>query len=238
MSTSLLVAPHPFAAKAFAAMEIHCDFHESPILGCRAIIPLQSLQTHVRDCPYNPDTEVSPLPTVVTESFTVKEILACSSQHLKGSTSLELLGHVVGSMSVDRVLDVRSSTKGGKPQTWTRVSQGTKSNEDISTRHTQRRSSELKWLSLTVSGREESAAAQQVYDLKVMSKRRRDGLLQDAGLTGSSFGIGPSLKGWHAFDMVFVKKIACMVERVRDLPPIRTLHECRNRGRTTFPFHF
>ena len=101
MSTSLLVAPHPFAAKAFAAMEIHCDFHESPLLGCRANIPLQSLQTHVRDCPYNPDTDVSPLPTVVTESFTVKEILACPSQHLKGSTSLELLGHVVGSMSVD-----------------------------------------------------------------------------------------------------------------------------------------
>ena len=46
-------------------------------------------------------------------------------------------------MSVDGVLDVRSGTKGGKPQTWTRVSQGTKTNEDISTRHTQRRSSEL-----------------------------------------------------------------------------------------------
>ena len=36
----------------------------------------------------------------------------------------------------------------------------------------------------------------------------------------------------------FVKKIACIVERVRDLPPIRTLHACRNGGRTTFPFHF
>ena len=85
--------------------------------------------------------------TVVTESFTVKEILACSSQHLKGSTSLQLPGHVVGSMSVDGVLDVRSGTKGGKPQTWTRVSQGTKPNEDISSRHTQRRSSEIKRLS-------------------------------------------------------------------------------------------
>ena len=86
---------------------------------------------HVRDCPYNPDTDISPLTTVVTESFTVKEILACSSQHLKGSKSLELLGHVVGSLSVGGVLDVRSGTKAGKPQTWTWVSQGTNSNEDI-----------------------------------------------------------------------------------------------------------
>ena len=30
MSTSFLVAPHPFAAKAFAAMEIHCDFTNHP----------------------------------------------------------------------------------------------------------------------------------------------------------------------------------------------------------------
>ena len=79
MSTSLLLASHTFAAKALAAMEIHCDFQELPLLGCRASIPLQSLQTHVRDCPYNPDTDVSPLPTFVIESFTVKEILACSS---------------------------------------------------------------------------------------------------------------------------------------------------------------
>ena len=107
----------------------------------------------------------------------MKEILACSSQHLKGSKSLELLGHVVELMSVDGVLDVRSGTKGGKPQTWTRVSQGTKSNEDISTRHTQRRSSDLKRLSLTVSASAESAATQQVHDLKVMSKRRTDGHL-------------------------------------------------------------
>ena len=101
--------------------------------------------------------------------------------------------------------------------------QGTKkNNEDISTRHTQRRRSELKRLSLTVSGGAESAAAKQVHDLKVMSKRRRDVLLQDAGLTGSSLVSG------LAFDMVFIKKIVCMVERVRDLPPIRTLLACRN----------
>ena len=121
-------------------------------------------------------------------------------------------------------------TKEGKPHTWTRVSQGTKSNEDISTRYTQQRGSELKRLSLTVSGSAESA--QHVHDLKVMSKRRRDGLLQDACLTGSSLVSG------LAFDMVFIKKIACMVERVRDLPPIRTLHACRNGGRITFPFNF
>ena len=41
-----------------------------------------------------------------------------------------------------------------------------------------------------MSGSAESAAAQQVYDLKVMSKRRRDGLLQDAGLTESSLVSG------------------------------------------------
>ena len=110
--------------------------------GLPSTIPLQSLQMHAQDCPHNPDTDVSPLPvhTFVTESFTVKEILACASQHFKGSTSLEIQGHVVGSMSVDGVLDLRSGTKGGKPQTWTRVSQETKSNEGISTRHTQRRS--------------------------------------------------------------------------------------------------
>ena len=39
----------------------------------------------------------------------MKKILASSSQHLKGSTSLELLGHVVGSMSADGVIDVRSA---------------------------------------------------------------------------------------------------------------------------------
>ena len=124
----------------------------------------------------------------------MKEILDCSSQHLKGSTSLELLGHVVGSMSVDGVLDVRSGTKRGKPQTWIRVSQGIKSNEDISNLHTQRRSSDLKRLSLMVSNSAESAAAQQVHDLKVMSKRRRDDLLQDAGLTGSSLVSGLASK--------------------------------------------
>ena len=236
MSTYLLVAPHPFAAKAFAAKEIHYDFHESPLLGCRAIIPLQSLQTHVRDCPYNPDSGVSSLPTVVTESFTVKEILACYNQHLKGSTSLELLGHVVGSMSVDGVLDVRSSTKGGKPQTWTRVSQGTKSNEDISTSHTQRRSSELKRLSLTVSGSAESAAAQQVYDVKVMSKRRRDGLSQDAGLTGSSLVSGLALKADMHLTWVSLRKLRVWL---REFGIYLQSERCsRAEMETELPFHF
>ena len=45
-----------------------------------------------------------------------------------------------------------------------------------------------------MSGIAESAASKQVYDLKVMSKRRRDGLLQDAGLTGSSLVSGLALK--------------------------------------------
>eukprot|EP00117_Sycon_ciliatum_P000806 scpid26705/ scgid6721/ E3 ubiquitin-protein ligase NRDP1; RING finger protein 41 len=181
LMASQLTSPHPFVGHALAAMLVHCDFRESPLVGCRQVLSLASLVDHVRECSHNPGNSLEPHPTVVTGSFSVSDVLLTTPQHTRGATSTALLSHLVGCMSVGGTLEVWSGSR-GRPQTWKRVTKGEKEASDVTTRTLERRGSELKSLATTVASSSGSAQEQLQHDLKVMAKSDRDSLLTDAGL--------------------------------------------------------
>ena len=226
LTSSTLISPHPLFTKGLSSMQIHCDFYISPLAGCQEITTLCDLCAHVNVCSHNPSTPYVPLPSTITPSSTVRDVLSCSASHLKGDVSCKLLNHMVQNMSTDGTLEVRASARHGRPQVWMRTTGGTKPAEDVTARTLQRRNNEISRLSTKVCGSEDSAKAQAAVSLKGMSKSERDHLLGEAGITptGPQSGAGLALKAdmhmtWHSIRKlrVWLKEFGVFLESERSM---------------------
>ena len=102
-----------------------------------------------------------------------------------------------------------------------RITQGN-SQQDVSTRTTQRRNREIGNLTATVCGSHDNAVAQHAASLKVMPKVERNKLLADAGISCkpvSSVGTGLAIKAdlqltWHSMKKLrrWLKKFGVVLQ--------------------------
>ena len=182
-------------------LQLHCELFQSPLVGCPEVVLLSDLNHHVKDCPFNPASACTPK-RVVTESVPVGSVLTASPSKLQGKTTESLFSHLVDAKSTAGALGLHT---GGRTRMYRRITQGN-SQQDVSTRTTQRRNCEIGNLTATVCGLHDNAVAQHAVSLKVMPKVERDRLLAEAGISckpASGVGTGLAIQAdlqltWHS----------------------------------------
>ena len=194
MLASTLETPNALVQRVTAKWSIHCDFYQTSVVGCPAVIPLASLKQHVAQCQYNPEnnpTSTLPPPHIKPNS-TANDIVHASPSKLRGALSDRLTAHLVGAKETDGKLEVKASPQ-GKPKTYTRITVADISSADASRKTTDRRSGEMKNIAWSVCGGDEGATAQEVAGLQRMSKKEQDKLLIEAGIGAKTPEAGTAL---------------------------------------------
>ena len=168
-------------------LPVHCDnAGQTSLEGCSQVMPLHSLASHCSNCSPSSIKAIAP-------STTVGEVLTAPKELLQGDTANKLLSHLINSKSVDGKLEQHT---GGPKKLWHRVVNATVSSSAASTRTLERREQSLSALRQSQCGGLAGSRAQLVHATKVMPREKRDSLLQEAGVLGSSPqpGIGLALK--------------------------------------------
>ena len=192
---SALLSPHRIIRGILSEMQIYCDFYDGPYDGCAERVPLGHLEKHTQSCHYHPDhsSTHTAQPRVVSQSFSVGDVLNASPSKLRGNVCDQLTKHLVMSTAVGDRLELRNTGHGGRPIVWTRTPIPLVDSSVASDRSKRRRASQVRAFRSEISGGKEGSFAQSVHEFKGMGRKERDDLLVKAKLNPLSPAAGTAL---------------------------------------------